>query len=394
MRTLTKLTITAIVLLSSAFASSCGKGGGDATAPSGGGDWYFHWNCNGDDECLYLHNGVNVGTTEDLGPVYASCNELIELADRNYGAGATYYCDHSSTGSGGGSTPPSGTAKVTVTPSTASILVGGSAVLTAAAYDANGNVISGASFTWSSSNLNIVGGTYQNSVETAKGVAAGTATLTASSGGNSGSAIVTVTAPVVAAVIVSPFTSTIAVGDSVTLTAIAQDAQGNVIPSAVFDWSTSNGNIATGTFRNSVASVVGFSQGTALIHATSGGHQGTGTVTVVQSTVTTYDGTYSYSYVTKVNGLEVTMPQNFQFIVKNGVISTNPPSLHGVLVDSFGNVSFQGPCLAPANQGTGTATYTGILNGGNPKNGSGSWTCDAGSSSPGTTDHWSVLNGH
>ena len=89
---------------------------------------------------------------------------------------------------GGGGTPSINT--IEVTPSTASKQVGQTQQFTAVAKDANGNPISGVSFTWSSSDNAIA---TVNSDGLATAVAVGTATITASAGGKSGTATLTVT---------------------------------------------------------------------------------------------------------------------------------------------------------------------------------------------------------
>lgn len=63
----------------------------------------------------------------------------------------------------------------------------------------------------------------------------------------------------------------------------------------------------------------------------------------------------------------VTGSSLLQFNVHNGVISSTPAAFAGNVLDSFGNVSFSGPCLIKDSNGNthGTAVFTGILSGGN-----------------------------
>ncbi len=86
--------------------------------------------------------------------------------------------------------PPPSIETIEVTPATATKQVGQTQQFTAVARDASNNVISGVSFTWSSSDTNIA--TVDNN-GLATAVAAGTATITASAGGKSGTATLTVT---------------------------------------------------------------------------------------------------------------------------------------------------------------------------------------------------------
>lgn len=78
---------------------------------------------------------------------------------------------------------------VSVSPTPTTVYVGGSRQLTATAKDQYGAAMSGYSFTWSSSNPSAASVSSSGLVS---GVAAGSATITASTGGKSGSASVTV----------------------------------------------------------------------------------------------------------------------------------------------------------------------------------------------------------
>jgi alpha-tubulin suppressor-like RCC1 family protein len=96
---------------------------------------------------------------------------------------------------GGGSNPPVNSpqqptvASIDVIPATA-VPVGGQITLTAIARDASGNVVSGAYFTWQSSNASVA--TVNTSTGIVSAVATGTATLTAQSGQASTTVSITV----------------------------------------------------------------------------------------------------------------------------------------------------------------------------------------------------------
>ena len=106
------------------------------------------------------------------------------------------------------------------------------------------------------------------------------------------------------------------------------------------------------------------------------------------SGITTFDGTYSYSYQIDNNGTEQSYNNTAQFIVANGGITSNPAGLAGTVTDSLGDVSFTGPC--PISGNTGGATYVGTLANASPKFGQGTWTCSTG----GVSDNWQVSNGN
>ncbi|HEX8652981.1 MAG TPA: lamin tail domain-containing protein [Pyrinomonadaceae bacterium] len=82
--------------------------------------------------------------------------------------------------------------RVTVTPASASIPLGGTQQFTAHAFDANNNEITGVTFTWTSSNVNVAT-VDQNGLATAQGL--GTTTIKATVQGVSGTATLRVIAP-------------------------------------------------------------------------------------------------------------------------------------------------------------------------------------------------------
>ena len=164
-------------------------------------------------------------------------------------------------------------ATVAVTPAAASVTVGQTVQLTATPKDASGNSLSGRVVTWVSSNSGIAsvnGGLVA-------GVAAGSATITATSEGQSGTAVVTVTSVPVASVTVSPATASIMVGQAVQLTATPKGANGNVLTGRVVTWASNNGGGAT---VNGTGLVTALAAGTAIITAACESATGTTTVTV------------------------------------------------------------------------------------------------------------------
>src|SRR2546425_1970437 len=83
-------------------------------------------------------------------------------------------------------------ASVTVSPATASVQVGQTVPLTATVKDASGNTLTGRTVTWTTSNASVATVSASGLVS---GVAAGAATITATSEGHSGTAAITVTPP-------------------------------------------------------------------------------------------------------------------------------------------------------------------------------------------------------
>src|SRR6185436_992107 len=127
-------------------------------------------------------------------------------------------------------------ASVSVSPATATLTVGQTAQLTATPKDANGNPLTGRTVTWSTSNA-AVAAVSGNGLVT--GGAAGTATITASSEGQNGTAAMTVSVVPVASVSVSPASATVLVGQTVQLTATAKDANGSPLPGRAVTWASS-----------------------------------------------------------------------------------------------------------------------------------------------------------
>lgn len=182
-------------------------------------------------------------------------------------------------GDAAGVTPPRpDVATVQVTPATASVVVGSTTPLTAAARDAAGATLTGRTIGWASS-ADGVARVDANGVVT--GVAAGTVTITATSEGRTGQSVVTVQAPTpvpVASVVVTPPTARLVVGDTAALAAVVRDAQGAVLAGRVVRWSTSAPAVAT---VDSVRGVVrGSGAGIATITATSEGQSAQATITV------------------------------------------------------------------------------------------------------------------
>ena len=169
-------------------------------------------------------------------------------------------------------------ASVAVSPAAASVPVGQTVQLTATPKDANGNTLSGRTIAWASSNP---AAATVNTSGRVTGVAAGTATITATSEGKSGTAAITVTAPPapapVASVAVSPASASVPAGQAVQLSAVTKDSAGTVLTGRALTWASSNGGIAS---VNGSGLVTGVAVGAATITATSEGKSGTAAITV------------------------------------------------------------------------------------------------------------------
>src|SRR3989475_11603329 len=165
-------------------------------------------------------------------------------------------------------------ASVTVSPATASVTVGATSQLTATAKDANGTALSGRVVTWATSNAAVATVSASGLVT---GVAAGAATITATSEGQSGTSAMTVTNVPVASVTVTPAIATLLMGTTLQLAATPRDALGNPLSGRVVTWSSDALGVAAVSGSGLVS---GLAVGGATITATSEGQSGSAAVTV------------------------------------------------------------------------------------------------------------------
>lgn len=168
-------------------------------------------------------------------------------------------------------------AAVTVTPNASSIGVGGTVQLGVLVTDAAGSALAGRAVSFTSSAPSVASVSAAGLVT---GVAAGTATIQATSEGVTGSATVRVNAPAAAAVAsvqVAPASVTLTTGDTRAFTATAKASDGTTITGRTVTWSSGGPSVVT-VSSSGVATAVG--AGTAQVLAQVDGVTGTATVTV------------------------------------------------------------------------------------------------------------------
>lgn len=103
----------AAALLFALLAEGCGGAGGSSS------DWYYHWNCNGDSDCLATNpEGTPSGTVGPISGGQVGCNELMTFGNHFWGPVATQSCDQSST------QPPARLVSITVTPANLTLPIG------------------------------------------------------------------------------------------------------------------------------------------------------------------------------------------------------------------------------------------------------------------------------
>ena len=152
--------------------------------------------------------------------------------------------------------------------------VGATVQLSATVYDANNDIITGATVTWASGNTNVVT-VDSNGLVTA--VAVGSTEITATSDGESGSATISVELPA-GSIEIDPQSATLtAVADTVQLTATVYDANKDIVSGATVIWASSDPNVATISTSGLVTAVA---RGSTTITATSGSESDEADITV------------------------------------------------------------------------------------------------------------------
>jgi uncharacterized protein YjdB len=168
---------------------------------------------------------------------------------------------------------PATVVSIVVTPAADTVPMGLNTPLTATPKDSAGNPVS-VTVTWLSSNTAIA--TVDGS-GLVTGVAAGSATITASAGGQSATSAITVIPDPVVTVAVSPASANVATGQAVQLTASPQDANGYTLTGRLVTWTSSNTSVAS---VSTGGLVTGVGAGSATITATSENVKGTAAITV------------------------------------------------------------------------------------------------------------------
>ncbi len=174
--------------------------------------------------------------------------------------------------------------RVVVAPGSATIKAATSTQLSATPQDSAGNTLFDRVVTWSSSDTTVATVSASGLVS---GVRAGSAVITATIEGKAGQAQLTITAPAVASIDISPASSRVTEGRSTQLTATARDANGRAIPGVSFTWRSSSTSVAT---VDNTGLVTGVAPGYVNIMASSGTAFGSAIVlveAVVVGSVTT-----------------------------------------------------------------------------------------------------------
>ncbi len=163
---------------------------------------------------------------------------------------------------------------LTIAPQRDTIDVGATRQLSATATDSVGGLLVGRLVSWSTSNSAIA---TVSSAGLISAIAPGTVTVSALSEGITGVSNIVVRLRPVAAIAITPTSSTLPVGNFQQIIATVSDANGNVLNGRTVSWQSTNPSVATVTGAGVVAAIA---PGNAVITATSEGRSANATVQV------------------------------------------------------------------------------------------------------------------
>jgi uncharacterized protein YjdB len=246
------------------------------------------------------------------------------------------------------------------------LTVGLNETLTATPYDSSGNVITGRTVTWHSSNTAVATVTAAGLV---KAIGPGTAVIFATVSGVTGSLAMVVNSVPVGSVIVVPAVDTILPLGQVQLSDTVKDANGNVLTGRPVAWNSTNSAIAT---VSSTGLVTGVSPGSAQITATSGGVAGSNTTVVLApvqtvivepttATITTAQTAQFSDTLKDANGIVLTGRfYQVMWTTNNASIPISPTGLvtPSGPTDTATNVTVTATVNQPTGSRSGTASLT------------------------------------
>jgi uncharacterized protein YjdB len=164
---------------------------------------------------------------------------------------------------------------VVVSPAQDTLGVGTERLHTAVLRDASGNVLTGRALAWSSNNVAVA---TVSSTGVVSGLGPGTATISATSEGRVGTAIVVVLARLAGTVTLTPGSNTLIVGSTQQLTTQITDSLGNLLTGRPVSYSSDASTVASVSASGLITALT---PGSARITASSEGKSGTATVEVI-----------------------------------------------------------------------------------------------------------------
>jgi uncharacterized protein YjdB len=256
-------------------------------------------------------------------------------------------------GGGGGDgttspTPPpasTGVASVSVALSATQITVGGAATATAELRTSAGAVVAGRAVSWTSSTPTVAA---VNDAGTITALAAGSATITATSEGKSGAASLTVIPAPVATMQVTLALPSLTLGTTTTASAVLRDERGATLTGRAVAWSSSAPAVATVDIGGAITTLA---VGATVITATSEGKSASATLTVTPVPVATVSVAIPQSSLTVGSSTQVTATVRSA----NGQVLTDRVITLSSSAPNVASVSSAGVVLAIA---PGTATIS------------------------------------
>jgi hypothetical protein len=189
--------------------------------------------------------------------------------------------------------------------------IGATRRYSAVAKAANGNTVTGVSFTWSSTATGVA---TVASDGTVTAVGNGTATIRAKAGDVTGSGTAVIV-QVATSIDVTPTPVGLAPGETIQLEVSAEDANGHAIDRPSLNWTTSHPSIAQ---VNSSGLVTALNEGQATITAASDATSGGATVTVLTVGLVTIRDLVSDPFVDHlINYLETTTGANLEIAMRD-----------------------------------------------------------------------------
>jgi 6-phosphogluconolactonase len=173
---------------------------------------------------------------------------------------------------------------ITVAPAAPSIAKGTTQQFTAAGTLSNGTAATLTGVAWTSGTATVA--TIYGTSGLATAVGTGSSVITATSGGVSGTATLTVTAPTLQAITITPANPVVVAGSTAQLSAVGVNTDGSAATLAGVVWSPGTAGTAT---LSTTGLATGVAIGTETVTATSAGVTGTATLTVAPA---------EYAYVT------------------------------------------------------------------------------------------------
>jgi uncharacterized protein YjdB len=180
-------------------------------------------------------------------------------------------------------TSPASVASISLVLSAGTAVIGSTAQATATLKDSAGNVLTGRTVTWVSSDASVAGVDANGLVTALK---AGSVTITASSGGSTGTIMFTASAATAPVHMISLTSnaSTIKIGELTQVSGVVKDQNGNPIPGITIFWSSSPTSVAT---ISSSGMATGRNVGTATIYAKADTVTRSISISVIDSATTT-----------------------------------------------------------------------------------------------------------